>query len=223
MQKICSALVLVASFLMVNSTVNAQSPVTILFNGVLTDIEDTSISNDTVNIDFTIISSDEEPLFNKKITVPTTAAGEFMADFTNLPELFNSSANRQLVDIVVVMNSVNGASWMDQKDFMVKYHFEKLGNEEYSITRFEGQTMEHYDMHPLWDFNDVYPFGYLNSRFMISFSTELSDPNSIIAILDDIPVPEEVYEEAAPAPMAAPPPPQRGVKGGYAVGGYKKK
>lgn len=79
--------------------------------------------------------------------------------------------------------------------------------------RFDGQQLNIANLNPVFRFNDVRPFDHLSSIFMISFSKELNNPQEIIQICSKTKIGTD--ENAAPS--------KRGIKGGFAVGGYNKK
>jgi hypothetical protein len=159
---------------------------------------------------FSIVNSNEENLFESEANLISTDLGNFTIVFQNIPSIFSDNSSKEMVDLVIVMSS--DGEWLENGRFLLKYHLTKLGPESYNITRFEGQELNINFKHPIWEFRDLYPLAYLSSKFMISFNPDLTDPDKII---------QACYELDPSQNITAPPSKSRGVKGGYAVGGYR--
>jgi hypothetical protein len=207
-----SFLALTALSLLLHTGISGQDPVTIVFSGTFTDIGETIVPAAACDITFSMIQQ-EKILLEQTATVTTDDSGNAAFFVTGIPEVFNDE-ELQTVDVIITLRAKEGSEWMLEDEFMVKYHLEKAGPDGYRMIRFEGQRLDYAFSDPVWYFTDVYPFGYLKSKFIVSFSDRISDPESVIAIFNEQIVPS--LEAVPPAPV------ERGLKGGYAVGGFKK-
>lgn len=207
-----SFLTVTALTLLLHTGVCGQDPVTIVFSGTFTDIGEKIVPAEAFEVTFSMIQQDEI-LLVQTATVTTDDSGNAAFYVTDIPKIFNEQ-ELQTVDVIITLRAKEGSEWMLEDEFMVKYHLEKAGPDGYRMIRFEGQRLDYAFSDPVWYFADVYPFGYLKSKFIVSFSDRISDPESVIAIFN---------EQIVPSLQAVPPAPvERGLKGGYAVGGYKK-
>ncbi len=216
MKKNQTRCVLFAMTILLSALVNAQSPVTIVLKGTLTDMEDVNISNETFEAQLRIINTSEKILLDLKIPLTSSESGEFTLPARDIPKIFNEGAGIEMVDIEINIFTDGNSSWLPDGKFGVKYHLEKTGDGVYKLTRFEGQTLDQLSENMVWSFNDIYPLAYLKSNFMFSFNPEISDPDVLIAACEELNA--SAMEKMAPAPVQ-----ERGIKGGYAVGGYKTK
>jgi hypothetical protein len=191
----------------------AQNPTTIVCQGTLTDINGNSIASENCIVRFSIENTDDEQLFTMETTETTNETGVFTLIVENLPEVFSTNTEKELVNIELLIKSSEGSTWHEDDKFNVIYHLEKKGANDFTLTRHEGQKLVLSVINPVWVFSDVYPIAYLSSKFLISFSKDMTDPESIIQIS------KKSHLEVEPAQAA---PLKRGLKGGYAVGGYKK-
>ncbi len=207
-----SMIALAALAVLLHTGINGQDPATIIFFGVLTDIEERIVTSEPCEITFTMVRQGEK-LLEQSVKVTTDSLGIAAFYITEIPDVF-TDLELQTVDIVITLRAEESSGWMLEDEFMVKYHLEKAGPDGYRMNRFEGQRLDYAFSDPVWNFADIYPFGYLKSRFMISFSDNLSDPETIISISN-----EQIMPSLQSVPSA---PVERGLKGGYAVGGYKQ-
>jgi len=194
---------------------SAQSPETIIITGTLADINEDRIAGEQCDVKLTMISqNDTVAAFNTEVS--TDENGRFTYYVSDLPELFGEAGRSDSVRIVLTIIPSTENDWMEETAYPVSYTLLKKGPHQFVMKRFEGQVLEHAYSEPVGTFSDSYPFGYLATSFIISFSTDMKDPEVIIEAARQM-MPEEM-EEAAP-----PPSDKRGIKGGYAVGGYHKK
>ncbi len=193
----------------------SQSPETVVISGVLTDINEQSISGKMITTQLEMITSGDT-LFHFETGLQTGEEGDFTFFVKELPRIFKEDEAGGSADLVLTIIPAEEDEWMPEESFQVSYSLERSSPGTYMMTRFEGQKMNALQSDPVWSFSDIYPFGYLETMFIISFSENLTDPGELIEIARQM-MPEAV-EEAAPAPAE-----KRGIKGGYAVGGYHKK
>jgi len=208
----------IAAFLFSGVFLIAQNPITLIWEGTLTDINGAFVANEECLVSLSIETSDEEVLFKNESAVTTNETGEFLYLAETLPPVFSDNWEKELVDIEISIKAAEGASWLEEDEFVIKYHFEKNKIDSFTMTRFEGQVLNYSKLNPIWQFTDLYPFGYLNSTFMISLNKEFADPESIMTICKMM----QNEIEKIPPTKAEPAPAKRGIKGGYAVGGVKK-
>lgn len=194
-----------------SGSVQGQSPVTIVFRGTLADVEKLAISNETCEIKAEILNSRENLLYQTEGQFVTDDSGKFIFPLRDLPPILSSTSS--LVDISFQITSE--AAWLPGGKFLVKYHLQQISNEELQLTRFEGQKLESLKAGPLYVYSDKYPLAYLKGVFLLSFTEDLQEPERMVQLYLEMTGPKV---EGAPAPPA-----DRGIKGGYAVGGYKTK
>lgn len=212
MKSVKKGLMFLVSLLMVSGSLFSQTPETMIINGILSDMDSDPISRQNCDVLLSFVSSNEKLLYSVERKISTNEKGEFTLILGEIPDMFSSTDDKELVDMIMEMKGESGSTWLPEGKFSVKYHIEKTSTMEFKITRFEGQQMNQSSSSPVWMFHDLYPLAYLKNTFMISFSEELSDPEAIIQICRDMSPPE-----------ADSPAKERGIKGGYAVGGYKTK
>lgn len=193
----------------------AQNPETIVVSGILKDIEEQPVSQEKITTRLEMITSGDT-LFHFDTGLQTEKNGNFTFFVRELPAIFREDEAEGSANLVLTLIPADESDWMKEEKFQVSFTLEKSSPESYTMTRFEGQEMNQHHSDPVWSFSDIYPFGYLETMFIISFSDSLTDPAEMISIARQM-MPE-VHEEASPAPAQ-----KRGIKGGYAVGGYQKK
>ena len=192
----------------------AQTPVTIIFNGSLTDIEGEAVAGEKCFVNITYTGESGDKLHNETTSVVTDDRGSFSLVQNELPLLFKETSSGNTVSIQVEISAAENAEWLNDETFSIKYHLSRTAPEAYEMTRYEGQKLNYTYQGPVWVFSDVYPFGYLKSTFMISLSDEYKDPDKLRIICNKM---QGASEDVAPDAPA-----KRGLKGGYAVGGYQK-
>ena len=215
MKKSITCLLFIVAFIFSSGLLIAQNPTTIVCQGTLTNISGAFIAGEECIVTFLIANSDEAQLFKYESSVTTTETGEFTVSAENLPEVFTDKGVEELLSIELIIKPSEGSSWLEEDSFNVKYYLEKNETDEFTLTRYKGQILNLSVQDFVWAFSDIYPFAYLSSRFLISFSEDLTDPNTIIFIGKNMNRGMEMEE-------SVPPPSKRGIKGSYAVGGYKK-
>lgn len=202
---------LIIILMLFTDLLNGQSPVTIVFKGALADDQELAIKNESCAITAEIRNSQEQLFYQTEGQVITDDRGVFIFPLTDLPALFSTPTGMVELTLQITSNS----SWLAEGKFSVKYHIQRIAANNLQITRFEGQKLNKEIFNPLEIYSDVYPLAYLKGVFLLSFTEELKDPDKILGIYLEMDHPEV---ENAPSPPA-----DRGVKGGYAVGGYKTK
>lgn len=205
---------IILSFLAVNTAI-AQEPAAIVFYGTLAS-NDTYIANQRCNIEFSMISEVHEPLLVRRVDLSTDSLGHFAFYIRDIPAVFTSGARIPSVKMAISIQAADTTSLLGSEGMNVTYTLRKTGLTGYTITRMDDQEMAHSSDQQVWSFWDVDPYTYLTGSFYISFYKNLTDVNRIYQLG------WEQQQRSTPE-MDTVPPTQRGIKGGYAVGGYKKK
>ncbi|MDF1571060.1 MAG: hypothetical protein P1P82_05525 [Bacteroidales bacterium] len=203
----------ILAFLAVN-TANAQEPAAIVFYGTLAS-SDTYIANQECNIEFSMISEVHEPLLVRRVDLSTDSSGHFAFYIRDIPAVFTSGARIPSVKMAISIQTADSSSMLGSEGIHVTYTLRKTGLTGYTITRMDNQEMEHSYGQQVWSFWDVDPYTYLTGSFYISFYKNRTDVNRIYQLG------WEQQQRSVPE-MDTISPTQRGIKGGYAVGGYKK-
>lgn len=208
MKKFASLFLIIFSF--ASTTLMGQGPSGMVYEGILSNIEGEILTETSISVTFKIEKSGREVLFDKLLEKKTNEYGKFFVRAATIPDADLSEGK---LSIEIVLHPEENDIWMEEKDFKLKYYLEMPEEDEYSMTRFEGQKLTSASTKPVWVFSDSYPFGYLSSTFMVSFSKEITNPEEIILISNKLR--PQVEENESPA--------NRGLKGSPAVGGYKKR
>jgi len=195
----------------------SQSPVTIVFGGQLSDMDEVILANKEGMMEFSIINGEEKQIGEYSSTFTTNELGKFMVSFNELGTIFNEMKTAEIANFLITLKPAEGEDWLPDEKFTVKYHLQKIAPDDYKMTRYEGQVLNYSYRMPVWLFTDLYPLAYLKSTFMISFSEDISDAKEIIGICEEM---SEGHDMKKSEDEVAP---NRGVKGGFAVGGYKAK
>ncbi|MFC2080132.1 hypothetical protein ACFLRQ_01520 [Bacteroidota bacterium] len=206
---------LVSLFIFSNGLLTAQNPVSIIYEGVLTDSNGAFVSQEDCIVRLSITNSNDLLLFINEISVTTSDLGAFIFSAENLKQLPAGVNEQELATIEIIIRPKGRASWIESDELKITYDLTQNGPDDYSMLRQEGEVLNYSMQKPVWEFSDIYPLEMLSSRFMISFSNEITDKESIILICKTMKGGEDV-EKAEPSPS------KRSIKGGYAVGGYKK-
>lgn len=203
-------------FILAMNTVTAQEPVVIVFNGTLASSE-TQTANRDCHIDFFMHNEALEPLLVRSVKVSTDSAGQFAFFIRDIPAVFTSGARIPSAKITIAIQPNAASAGAGMEDTRVEYTLRKTGLTGYSITRMDNQVMEQSYDQQVWSFWDVSPCTYLTGSFYISFYNNLTDVNRIYQLGWQ----QQMKMQQGPGAGAVTPL-QRGIKGGYAVGGYKK-
>ena len=205
----------------------AQNPTVIAIEAQLTDLEGVFVPNAKVDISLLILNSSGESCYEKDKSIATDDIGNLKLFIEDITELFAKGTGSDPAVIQLTLTSPGDDPWLVEDEFEVKYLMTIEGDEanpEYSITRMEGQKLNYEYKSDIWKFQDIYPFAYIKSTFLVSFNKEIADAKSLLMVaheffgesgenyMDDLG--KEAVEEAAPS---------RGLKGGFAVGGLNQK
>ena len=226
MQKNIFKTSVIVAALFIFATSYSQSPEAIVIQSKLTDINGDFVQVRKVDISLSVLNSSGVNCFEKSKSLVTDNKGDFILLIEDVPELFVDGSGSDPAVIQLSITSPEKDTWLEEDKFLVKYLLTISGSEaypEYTLTRMEGQKLNYEYRSDIWKFSDLYPFAYLKCTFLLSFNNEITDAESLLMAAqgffgesDDSP--SEDVESEAPSPPAS-----RGLKGGYAVGGLKKK
>jgi hypothetical protein len=205
-----------------------QQPVSIVYQGTLTDMEGDVITGKKIRADMAFLDTEGNTIYSFFKETAVDDYGTFGIEAENIPEWVLEGKTHL---IRISLFSMGEDDWLMDGKFDLDYTLidESAGDEHaFVMKRFEGLILDAVNEGELWQFTDLYPFAYLSSRFMISFNKEISDPEDIQILCNEFfnepawkedAMMEKASEEGM-APVEAPKARSRGIKGGYAVGGY---
>ncbi len=210
--------IMIAAIVVALGTVMGQTTYDLNFQGVLTDIQGKSISNEQFDLSVQLRpESGQEVLFEFNSLSKTDENGWFGFPINEISSYIlkdGKIANTVVIRMEFLPNE--NTTWIKEgDDFMVTYKVEPLwidNSIQLKITRMEGSVLVAHTESHLFAFKDQYPFAYLTGGFLITDKPPVSE-NSI-ADLQQWLSPDESDEEGAAS---------RGVKGGFPAGGYYKK
>ena len=201
--------------LFMTHVLDAQDPVVIVFSGTLASVN-TVISNRKCDIEFFMQDGAGEPLLLRKVKVNTDSSGRFAFFIKDMPVVFKNGVRSPSVKMTLHIQPVEKLAEFKEEGLYVEYTMFKNGMTGYEMKRWDDQELKTFNQQHLWTFSDEYPFALLTGNFYISFSGHLTD-------VDQIYRNGRLLQQQSSPGVGAAPVPQRGIKGGYAVGGYKKK
>jgi hypothetical protein len=206
--------VLLAGF---SGSLVGQSAYELTFQGILADIDGAGIGDES---------------FMLKVQIRLHASGEVLHEFTSDAKtdregwfgftissisgyMMNEDGSWRPILIRMEFLPDDQTSWIEKgNDFLVTYTLEpsKRSTSLFQMTRMEGSELEVYSEEHLHAFRDLYPFAYLTGGYLI---TDIPPADSVsVADLRQWLTPDPDDEGDASS---------RGVKGGFPMGGYRKK
>jgi hypothetical protein len=184
------------------------------FQGLLADIEGVPIGEDIFQLNVLVHQINNREILYEFSSVKTTDKegwfGFTIEDVTQYMMQENGTCKPVVLQLEFIPDT--HTNWMEEgNDFLVTYTLEpsKTTGAVFQMTRMEGSALEVYSDAHLHAFRDHYPFAYLTGGFLLSDQPPIDSLS--IADLRQWLTPDE--EEDA----------SRGVKGGFPVGGYRKK
>ena len=184
-------------------------PSVIFYTGIIKNGDYTAIEEE-LNVKFEIISAENKAIVSRSVTdIKTDLDGKFSFYANEIPPLFSYSDKSQSVDLKLTITSLTYGTRI--KNFTVTFRL--INNmDAYNIIRLDdNKKMKENHEVPIWSFADNHLFLYLTSHFILCTSREPWEISKI-AIMGSRIMPG--YEE--PKEL------KRGLKGGFAVGGYKQ-
>jgi hypothetical protein len=194
-----------------------QSAYELTFQGMLADIDGAGIGEESFILKVQIRPhTSAEVLHEFTADVKTDREGWFGFTIQNIARfMMNEDGSWRPILIRMEFSPDDQTSWIEQgNDFLVTYTLEpsKSPASLFQMTRMEGSELEVYSEEHLHAFRDHYPFAYLTGGYLI---TDIPPIDSIsVADLRQWLTPDPDEEEDASS---------RGVKGGFPMGGYRKK
>ncbi|RPI43054.1 MAG: hypothetical protein EHM46_04485 [Bacteroidetes bacterium] len=195
-----------------------QSSIDLTFQGLLSDIQGKRIANEKFELLLNVVSAaDQTILWEALSSTGTDEEGWFSFSINGISAylLENGKMSRPLV-IQMSFLPGKGTRWLRQgDDFQVSYSLTPLmveGEVRLKMTRTEGSELVTHTEDHLFAFKDQYPFAYLTGGFLVSDKPPIS--NGSVEDLQQWLSPDSEMEEDAAS---------RGIKGGFPVGGYRKK
>ena len=197
-------------------SITGQTGYQLNFQGLLADIEGHAIIEDTFRLTIHLRGiNDSENLFEHDSIVATDKEGWFAFTIDHVTKyMMSEDGTWKPILLQLEFNPDTHTEWLDQgSDFLVTYTLEpsKSAGALFQMTRMEGSSLEVYSETHLHAFRDLYPFAYLTGGFLITDQPPIDSLS--VADLRQWLTPGELDEEDT----------SRGIKGGFPVGGYRKK
>jgi hypothetical protein len=207
-----------ACLIITGISIAAQPTVDLAFQGMLSDIRGNRISSEPFNLLVKVLSiPDKEILWQSQSTATTDEEGWFGYSITDISRYMVKEGEMK-IPVIIQMEflPVSTTSWMSAgDDFMVTYTLSPTMTDQsiqMKMTRMEGSDLVVHSEEHLYAFKDQYPFAYLTGGFVLTDQPPVAR-NSV----------EDLRQWLAPPGDTEPGSVSRGVKGGFPVGGYRKK
>ena len=198
--------------------VNGQPTIDLAFQGMLSDIQGNQIGNEQFNLSLKILSvPDQEILWQSQSVTETDEGGWFGYSIPDVSQYLLKDGHMK-ASVIIQMEFLpsSTSSWIRKgDDFMVSYTLSPTLVDEsihMKMTRMEGSDLMVHSEEHLYAFKDQYPFAYLTGGFVMTDQPPVGK-NSIADLRQWLSPPDQVDPGAR----------SRGVKGGFPVGGYRKK
>lgn len=212
-------LILVAACLFVTAiSVTGQPTIDLAFQGMLTDIQGKRICNEQFNLSLKVLSDPgKKILWQNEKPIETNEEGWFGYSIPGISQ-FLMQDGQMKAPVIIQMKFLPGSEtgWMRKgDDFLVSYTLTPTlvdRSIQMKMTRMEGSDLVIHSEEHLYAFKDQYPFAYLTGGFVMTDQPPVS--KNSIADLRQWLLPSGQVEDGATS---------RGVKGGFPVGGYRKK
>ena len=188
------------------------------FQGMLTDIQHKSISNEPFDLSVQLKSeANQEVLFEFTSSTKTNEEGWFGFTISEVSRyLLKEGEISETIVIRIEFLPNDHTKWLRSGDeFRVTYTLAPnlLDNsKQLKITRSEGTELVDFSEDHLYVFKDQYPYGYLTGGFLVTDKPPINRQS--IADLQHWMLPNDQDEKGTGS---------RGVKGGFPSGGYYKK
>ena len=213
----CSASMVSESRSTVSATasIKTEGPSVIFYTGILKNDRYTAVKEE-LNVRFEIVTPDRQTILSRSVhDIHTDLAGKFSFYIDEIPPLLDASGNNQSVELRLSVTSLASGSPIKNEMQSVSFRLNhNMGT--YKIVRLIGSNgnagpeMNYAYELPIWSYADQYPDGYLTSHFILCTGREPWEISKIVATGARI-MPGYEQKEL-----------QRGLKGGFAVGGYKQ-
>lgn len=188
----------------------AQSPVSMIYQGVLNSEGNEAISHKNIMLKITFLTPSNEEITYKD-TLKTDELGSFSYALYDIPKMFNKTGNeivRANIEIDLLEN-VKGVESITDVEYSLSKEIQKKQYAYKMVRNSDFKEMYSIQKRDNWGFSDEYPFGHLCSAFKFTTQEGKTEAKNIDVTFDEkkccIPFPSKT----------------RGLKGGFAVGGYK--
>ena len=196
-------------------TATAQQSMDLSFQGMLADIEGNRISNEQFDLSLRVLSGSGDLLWETVSKTSTDEEGWFGFPINDISRFLERDGKPGTAVIWLEFLPNDNTRWIRKNDnFKVSYTLSAKSQGETTelvITRMEGTDLMAHVEENLFAFRDPYPFSYLTGGFLV---TAPPITKSSKEDLRNWLSPDEDLEESSAS---------RGVKGGFAPGGYRKK
>lgn len=195
--------------------IHAQDNISLHFQGVMKDIEENLIKNDKFKLTVNVLDAPAgTTLWEKSLQVTTDEEGWFGFGMEEFDRLFgDEQSGSAKVSVHLGLFPLPESKWIEQgNDFLVSYTITRIiGNDSilFTITRMEGSKLQTVQQEHLLFFSDSYPFAYLQGGFILTSDNTSENIEALQSIIKG----DAAGSEAARS---------RGIKGSFAVGGYRK-
>jgi hypothetical protein len=199
-------------------TLAGQNSIDLTFQGLLSDIQGNRIAAEPFDLSMKVLSvADQTILWEARSATGTDPEGWFSFTINGISAYLteNGKLTRPLV-IQLSFFPREGTHWLRKgDDFQVSYTLSPIavtGDVQLKMTRTEGSELIIHTEDHLYAFKDQYPFAYLTGGFLITDQPPISQ-GSVEDLQQWLSPDSEMEKDAA----------SRGIKGGFPVGGYRKK
>ena len=218
MKKIRSFTVFLLLSIISSAGILAQPVIELRFQGLLTDGNGQRITGDSfeMTVKLTNAAPGQTELWKESKRIQSDEDGWIAFTIPDVaPYIMNNGNPGEAVVISLECLPNNQTRWLGKgEDFMVSYTLtpSKKGNEIHlKMTRMEGSELTDHFQDNLSVFKDEYPFAYLTGGFLLSDTPPVNE--SYTEDLKEWIAPSGSDEKTA----------TRGIRGGFVVGGNKKK
>lgn len=195
-----------------------QTTIDLNFQGMLSDIQGRRIADEPFDLSLKIISgTDKSILWEALSSTRTDAEGWFSYAIKEI-SAYLMEEGRFTDPLVIQMEFLPnaGTKWLRKgDDFLVSYTLSPAtidNSVHLKMTRMEGSELVVHTEDHLYAFKDMYPFAYLTGGFLLTDQPPVNT-ESIEDLKKWLSPDSEMEGDAA----------SRGIKGGFPVGGYRKK
>jgi len=199
-------------------SLTGQTTIDLNFQGMLSDIQGRKIADEPFDLSLKIISgSDKTVLWEALSSTRTDSEGWFSFSINEISAYLMEDgkfSDPLLIQLELLPNS--GTNWLRKgEDFLVSYTLSPVSIDNsvhLKMTRMEGSELVVHTEDHLYAFKDQYPFAYLTGGFLLTDQPPVNEA-SIEDLKQWLSPDSKMEGEAA----------SRGIKGGFPVGGYRKK
>jgi hypothetical protein len=198
-------------------TGTAQKAIDLNFQGMLADIQSNRITNEQFDLSIKLLSESGTVLWETRSVSKTDEEGWFGFPISDVSRFLMDQGqvkNSVIIRMEFLPNAMT--KWMRKgDDFMVSYTLApeiEDGQLAFKMTRMEGSELTVHSEDHLYAFKDQYPFAFLTGGFLLTDKPPVNKSSK-----------EDLRHWLAPDEDAQEGTASRGVKGGFATGGFRQK